>query len=355
MKSLAVLSFICLFTLCVVVIGGETQQPLVSVIIPTYGRPEFLKKAIELVRRQDYTNLEIVIVDDSPQPMELAVENNVNYIHLTSRNSIGAKRNLAVENSKGDIIVHWDDDDYFREHRIREQVTPIINGEADMTVLEHHYYFHLPSKSFFTVKRASSWGPHFGTFVYRKSLFSSGGIRYPDTSMAEDYAFAESALNQGASIQIVNNEDGKHVYTRHQNTWQFDFSDYDAQVARVERPSFFLQEDFDFFVNIESNALPPPPKHYASEHIKWNRAELHPGWHSSQGELDQFPTYPYYPHYPYYPSHDDGGLSTIAKIGIGVGVAGAVVLIVGVGISAYFYFQWRRQQEQGYTRINDVV
>jgi len=65
-----------------------------------------------------------------------------------------------------------------------------------MTVLEHHYYFHLPSKTFYTVRRPSSWGPHFATFAFRRAIFESG-IRYPDNSMAEDYAFAEFALEAG--------------------------------------------------------------------------------------------------------------------------------------------------------------
>jgi glycosyltransferase involved in cell wall biosynthesis len=92
------------------------------------------------------------------------------YTHLAERISIGAKRNLAVQQATGEIVVHWDDDDYFREHRISAQVAPIIRGEVDMTVLEHHYYYILPTQSFYVVKRAASWGPHFGTFVFRKVL-----------------------------------------------------------------------------------------------------------------------------------------------------------------------------------------
>jgi len=72
-----------------------------------------------------------------------------------------------------------------------------MRGEVDITVLEHHYYFFLKTQEFFVVKRASSWGPHFGTTVFLRSLWEQG-IRYPDNSIAEDYAFAEYALNNGA-------------------------------------------------------------------------------------------------------------------------------------------------------------
>jgi len=328
--------------------AGESvaSVPLVSVIIPTYGRSAFLLKSIELIQRQDYPNIEVVIVDDSelPEP-NLPKESWIKYFHLGSRVSIGEKRNIAVNHAQGEVIVHWDDDDYFREHRISAQVAPILSGEADMTVLEHHYYFHLPSQTFYTVRRASSWGPHFATFVYRRAIFASG-IRYPDNSMAEDYAFAEFALNKGYTIKVISNEDGKHVYVRHHNTWEFDFKDYDAQIRQVPKPAFISEKDYSFYTSVRVAANAKAPKHYTSPLVKWDRKELHPSV-SGVG----YP--PYYP--PYYPKYhkkdDDSGLSTGAKIGIGVGVAGGVVLIVGVGIAAYFFFQWRKGN--GYVRINE--
>lgn len=125
----------------------------------------------------DYPNIEIIIVDDSSVSLmenehmkAILTAPGVRYIYLSERHSIGVKRNIAVEQAKGEIIVHWDDDDYFREHRISSQVAPIIRGEVDMTVLEHYYYYILPTHSFYVVKRSASWGPHFGTFVYRKVI-----------------------------------------------------------------------------------------------------------------------------------------------------------------------------------------
>jgi len=323
--------------------------PLVSVIIPTYDRSDFLQQALQLVGRQDYPNLEVIIVDDSDK-----VDNKVpkeiqgipiKYLHLDLRVTIGEKRNIAVLHALGEVIVHWDDDDYFRPHRVSTQVAPILSGETDMTVLEHHYYFHLPTKTFYTVKRPSSWGPHFATFAYKRSIYDSG-VRYPDNSMAEDYAFAELALDKGYRIRVMNNEDGKHIYLRHQNTWEFDFAEYETQVRAVERPSFFSQEDFDFYSSIKPHPTSKPPNHFSSDAIKWNRRELHP---AIVEEGLSYP--PYYPNYPVYPKNNNG-LSTAAKIGIGVGVAGGVVVIVGVGIAAYFFFQWRKTSH-GYIRINE--
>jgi len=81
------------------------------------------------------------------------------------RLSIGAKRNEAVQRTRGEYVVHWDDDDWFRERRITEQVAPLIRGEADITALEHHLYYYLLENQFYVVTRVGDWGPHFGTLV----------------------------------------------------------------------------------------------------------------------------------------------------------------------------------------------
>ena len=64
------------------------------------------------------------------------------------------------------------------------QVAPIIQGEVDMTVLEHYYHL-LPTSEFRIAKRSDRWGPHMGTLVYRRDLWEAKGIRYPDNSLGE--------------------------------------------------------------------------------------------------------------------------------------------------------------------------
>ena len=73
-----------------------------------------------------------------------------------------------------------------------------------------------------------SWGPHFGTLTYRRSLWSSepGGHRFTHNSEAEDYGFAQEAVrNQQASIRVlpsVRDDDLLFACVRHgSNTWEW--------------------------------------------------------------------------------------------------------------------------------------
>ena len=169
--------------------------PSVCIIMPTNSRPEFVEHALSMISRQDYPLelvTEVVIVDDSPGELQFPTGRQtttsmttaaahrattiegLNYIHdaLTSAESIGAKRNRAARLCTGQVVVHWDDDDVYGPQRIREQVIPIAEKRADLTVLEHRWTYFMQEDELYS-KRASSssWGPHFGTLAWRRSLF----------------------------------------------------------------------------------------------------------------------------------------------------------------------------------------
>lgn len=110
------------------------NEQLVSVIIPTYGRPETLQKAIDSVLYQNYLNIEIIIVDDNNPNTEdrKSTENLINrlYSHVENivylkhnKNKNGsAARNTGFSKSKGDYICFLDDDDFFYQYKVQKQV-----------------------------------------------------------------------------------------------------------------------------------------------------------------------------------------------------------------------------------------
>ncbi len=93
------------------------DYPLISVIIPTYGREGILRNTVTDVLKQDYSNFEIIVVDQTPkhQPEitnyleELAKQNKIKWFHLAWASLPGA-RNYAIRRALGEIILFIDDD-----------------------------------------------------------------------------------------------------------------------------------------------------------------------------------------------------------------------------------------------------
>lgn len=106
---------------------------LVSVIIPTYARPDNLCRAIDSVLSQTYPFIEIIVVDDNGEgcAQQLLTESILeNYIankqilyvvHKENKNG-SAARNTGLNVSKGDYICFLDDDDVFDPQKIALQV-----------------------------------------------------------------------------------------------------------------------------------------------------------------------------------------------------------------------------------------
>lgn len=109
------------------------KKKLISVIIPTYGRPEFLSRAIESVLNQSYTNTEVIIVDDNTPNSKSRLETeqliksfddhkNVLYVKHSQNKRVGAARNTGIYLAKGDYISFLDDDDEFFKDKLETQV-----------------------------------------------------------------------------------------------------------------------------------------------------------------------------------------------------------------------------------------
>jgi glycosyltransferase involved in cell wall biosynthesis len=205
----------------------ETSQlPLVSCIMPTYNRRVFIPLALRYFTYQDYDHRELIVVDDGDQPVNDLVGEiaNVKYVRLQRRVSIGAKRNIACQHASGEVIAHWDDDDWYAPDRLRYQVTPILAGDADITGLDSTYVLDASRGEFWTAqpelhKKMFVGNVHGGTLVYSKRLLKQG-LHYPEINLAEDAWLLNRALRSGRKLRRLSNP-GVFVYVRHgKNAWR---------------------------------------------------------------------------------------------------------------------------------------
>jgi glycosyltransferase involved in cell wall biosynthesis len=199
---------------------------LVSCIMPTYNRRAFVPIALDLFRRQDYPWREMIVVDDGEDAVEDLVRDveGVRYFRLRGRRSIGAKRNFGCEQAHGDVIAHWDDDDWYAPDRLRYQVAPIATGQAHITGLDSGYVLDATTGSFWSAsrdlhRRMFAGNVHGGTLMFHRQLLSNG-IRYPDASLAEDAWLLQMSLLKGSKLRRLSNP-GVFVYVRHRlNAWR---------------------------------------------------------------------------------------------------------------------------------------
>lgn len=108
------------------------QNPLVSVIIPTYNRAHLIATTIESVRQQTYSNLEILIVDDASKDntaevVKAIADSRIRYICNKTNQKASITRNNGVQAATGDYIAFLDSDDVWFPTKIERQLEAIQN------------------------------------------------------------------------------------------------------------------------------------------------------------------------------------------------------------------------------------
>ena len=110
----------------------DEDFPSVSVITPTYNRKYLFDLSIRNFTHTDYPTdkIEWIIIDDSEEENLkdiLPKSKNIKYLKLNEKKTIGEKRNIGIENSKNEIIVCMDDDDYYPPMSVKKRVASLIH------------------------------------------------------------------------------------------------------------------------------------------------------------------------------------------------------------------------------------
>ena len=98
------------------------QMEKISVIVPVYRVEKYLRRCIESIINQDYSNLEIILVDDgsddsSPQICDYYEKIDSRIIVIHQRNGgLSCARNRGLEVATGDYIGFVDSDDYIERN-----------------------------------------------------------------------------------------------------------------------------------------------------------------------------------------------------------------------------------------------
>jgi len=225
----------------------------VSVVTPTYDRERFLPAFYRMFCAQDYPVLELLVADDSPvaSPFFSSLDDTrVRYVHLPSRISIGEKRNRLIDASSGEIIVSFDDDDYYAPGYVSGMVRAL--GGADMVKLVGWYVHAVAENATFywdtevnhpahfkvgngptTLFSAQRFGPDFieknvdgygFSYVLRQSVFNT--MRFPDQDFGEDLALVQSLRKRGCTIVHIQDERQSVVHMMHGRTTSMVFPQY---------------------------------------------------------------------------------------------------------------------------------
>ena len=178
-----------------------SQKPFVSVICPTYNRRKFLPNLIYQFNYQTYPQdrMELLIIDDTPTSNEDIIsqykqekQDNIRYIYLNEKIALAKKRTMLNKLAKGEILVCFDDDDWYSNERVHHVVHKLMSNPkveiVGSTIL--HIYYIENGLIYQFGPYSPTHGTH-GTFGYKKSYLKHNS--YDDTlEKAEESKFTNN-------------------------------------------------------------------------------------------------------------------------------------------------------------------
>ena len=131
------------------------MNPLVSIIIPTYNRAEDLKRALQSVFDQTFTDWEVVVVDNhsidnTDSLIESFNDPKIRLFKIHNEGVIAASRNLGLKHAVGEYIAFLDSDDWWLPKKLEESIKYLNQGAE---VVYHDLFIMVKSDQRFNWRR----------------------------------------------------------------------------------------------------------------------------------------------------------------------------------------------------------
>lgn len=212
--------------------------------MPTADRRGFIPAAIRLFLDQNYVRKELVIVDDGVDRIENVVPHHpdINYVSLDRRLPLGTKRNIACELARGELILHWDDDDWHAPWRLSCQAAFLESGNFDVCGLEKAFFVNASAGEAWEYCHPPSTVPWLcgATLCYRKAFWERH--RFADVAVGEDSKFVFAA--RGARIGVLRDNRFFVARIHRRNTCPKRPRDARWQARSVDLLRSFMGEDW---------------------------------------------------------------------------------------------------------------
>ena len=240
--------------------------PLISCIMPTRDRPHFVAQAVRYFRRQDHPALELIIVDDGLPGVTADGDDRIRLIRLDQPHTVGHKRNLACEASRGEFIAHWDDDDWHSPRRLRTELAALLRSRRDVVGISSALHYAPKGGSVWLRDYSRPAGPGVaaGSLLYRRSTWQQHPFPHTDTGESDRFVRAVPA---GRVLAI--DDTSLYVAVIHGgNAGRQDWQDPRWRPHSTNDVAELLIADWDFYTSVRHDAVGPPrPREARSDSV----------------------------------------------------------------------------------------
>lgn len=204
------------------------MKPLISVIVPVYNVGDFVKKCLDSIARQNYKDLDIVIVNDGSTDDsgricdEFAQKEKRARVFHKKNGGLSDARNFGIKKAKGEIVAFVDSDDFVGEDFLGVMYRRMSEKNADIVVCGYNSI--RPKEETMTGKQAVikllvgqenvdivTWNK-----LYKKKLFVDNDIYFPKGEKHEDSRTTYKLFSKAERVTYI--PESLYVYVDRKNS-----------------------------------------------------------------------------------------------------------------------------------------
>lgn len=207
------------------------MPPLISIIVPVYNVENMLKRCVESIKAQTFSDFELILIDDGSidQSGEICdayekTDNRIIAVHQQNQGS-SAARNKGLSMARGTYLVFIDSDDWVEPNHLQNMLDCLLNSHAEMVISAFYLesrkkYWKLeenkPSKldaqtiinEYFTNKLHAG----LSNKMVSRELFVKHNITFPEYNFYEDMVVSTQLTIVASSIAYCKHPSYRYVY-----------------------------------------------------------------------------------------------------------------------------------------------
>jgi len=120
------------------------EVPSVSVVIPTFNRPNMTVRAVESVLGQTLSDFEVIVIDDGSDqvfPSKMIDDERVRLVRHPANLGVSAARNTGVRESRFPLIAFLDSDDQWLPEKLASQIAIYLEHRSKGDLLVYSSYY----------------------------------------------------------------------------------------------------------------------------------------------------------------------------------------------------------------------
>ena len=215
------------------------MNELISVIVPIYNTEKYLVECVESLRKQTYSNIEIILVNDGSTDASIEIcdgfaekDSRVRVFHKKNE-GVAVARNFGIQQSNGQYVVIVDSDDIAVDRMIEVLYTQIKENDADIAVGNYYIYDESDGNFYYYIidddycvevlssqelidRQAGSWKWNSSAFIvtvaklYKKELFED--VSFTHGRRFDDEASTHRLFLRSKKTVFIN--DNLYIYRR---------------------------------------------------------------------------------------------------------------------------------------------